>query len=191
MFYRLLVLLCLPLYLLSAQYAVASSSDVHQPINIEADRAELDQQKHISTYTGNVVLSQGGIKIKAATVKVFTQDGKLHRVTAEGNPVQFSQHREDEKDIHGVSQRMEYKTQPKHVLLLGKAELWQGNSHFSGERIDYDPGQEKVIATGKGVGTSEGNGRVKIILHPDTIKQKNGSSKTDGSTIDSSTKDKP
>jgi lipopolysaccharide export system protein LptA len=181
MCYRFLVTLCLPVYLLlSAHFAIASSGDIQQPINIEADRAELDQQKQISTYTGNVVLRQGGIEIKAATVKVFTQDGSLQHITAEGNPVQFSQQGEGEEDIHGTSLRVEYKTQPKHVLLLGKAELWQGKNHFSGERIEYDPGQEKVIATGAGDGKSSGKGRVKIILHPETIKQNNDDSANGG-----------
>lgn len=186
MFCRLLALLCLPVYFLFIQHAVASSNDLQQPINIEADRAELDQKNQISTYTGNVVLRQGGIEIKATTLKVFTQDGKLQHITAEGSPVQYRQQRENKEDIHGLSQRVEYKTQPKHVLLLGEAELWQGKNHFSGERIEYDPGQEKVIATGSGDSTSEQKGRVQIILQPETLKQNN-----DGIQKSDSAKDKP
>lgn len=179
MSYRFFTLLCLPVYfLLCANAAVASSNDIQQPINIEADRAELDQHKQISIYTGNVILHQGGIEIRASTVKVFTKEGKLQHISAEGNPVQYRQQRENEEDIHGVSQRVEYETQPKHLLLLGKAELWQGKNHFSGERIEYDPGQEKVIATGADKGASEPKGRVKIILQPETSKQTNGDSKT-------------
>jgi len=62
--------------------------------------------------------------------------------------------------------------------LLGNAELWQGGNRFSGKRIQYDPGQEKVIATGDPDATKDGAQRVKITLQPqssqpDSLQQQN------------------
>jgi lipopolysaccharide export system protein LptA len=44
---------------------MALSSDREQPINLEADAADIDDLKGISIYTGNVVLTQGSMVIKS------------------------------------------------------------------------------------------------------------------------------
>ena len=141
---------------------LASEEDTKQPITIEADQAVLDEEKQISQYTGHVLLKQGGIEVKANSITVYAKDGKLQRVLAEGDPVHFKQQRNNE-NIRGESLRMEYEANNKRVLLLKNAELWQGKNHFSGERIEYDPSMEKVIATGD-ADTAEQ--RVHITIQP-------------------------
>lgn len=150
----------------SVSLAVASSEDTKQSITIEADRAVLDEKKQTSTYTGNVILKQGGIEVKADIITVYSREGRLQRVIAEGDPVHYKQQQKKDDDIRGVSQRMEYESESNRVLLLGGAELWQGGNRFSGKRIQYDPEQEKVIATGGANSAENGAQRVKIILQP-------------------------
>jgi lipopolysaccharide export system protein LptA len=126
--------------------ALASTDDTQQPIHIEADQAEINEGQGVMTYTGHVVLSQGGIEMRANTVVVYTQEGELQRITAEGQPVHYRQQRSNEQEVHGVSQRMEYTAESRQVLLLGDAEFWQGGNRFSGNRIQYDPEAERVVA---------------------------------------------
>ena len=152
--------------ILCAPMVTASTEDTRKPITIEANRAVLDEKKQISIYTGNVILKQGSIEIKADTITVYTKKGQLQRVVAEGDPVHYKQQQKDNEEIRGASQRMEYETGTNRVLLLGGAELWQGGNRFSGKRIQYDPGQEKVIATGDPDATENGAQRVQIILQP-------------------------
>ena len=45
--------------------ASALSTDRDQPINLEADEAELDQTEGVSTYVGNVVVTQGSMKVES------------------------------------------------------------------------------------------------------------------------------
>lgn len=160
-----LVLLTALLCCLSAGVP-ASTEDTRQPINIEADRAEISELKGTSTYSGHVVLNQGGIEVKADTVTVYANEGQLQRITAEGQPVQYRQQRPGEEDVHGVSQRMEYTADGRQLLLLDDAELWQGGNRFSGNRIHYDPKSERVIATSKDGG--QGGQRVTVTLQPKT-----------------------
>lgn len=47
---------------LSAQ---AKTGDTDQPIHIESDQQSLDMQGNVVTFTGNVVVTQGTIKINA------------------------------------------------------------------------------------------------------------------------------
>jgi lipopolysaccharide export system protein LptA len=149
-----------------APLVIADSKDTQQPISIEADQAVLDKNKQTSIYTGHVVLKQGGIEVKANTVTVYTKQGQLQRVIVEGDPVHYRQQQQGHEDIRGVSQRMEYDTGSKQLLMLGNAELWQGGNRFSGDRIQYDTEQEKVIATGESSNTETGAQRVEITLQP-------------------------
>jgi lipopolysaccharide export system protein LptA len=149
-----------------ASTAMASTEDTQQPINIEADRAEISERQGTSIYSGHVVLNQGGIEVKADTITVYTNEGQLQRITAEGKPVEYRQQRPNKEDIHGSSQRMEYTADGRQLLLLDGAELWQGGNRFSGNRIHYDPKAERVIATSKDSG--EGGQRVTVTLQPKT-----------------------
>ncbi len=149
--------------------AFANSEDTRQPITIEADQAVLDEKKQTSIYTGNVILKQGGIEVRANTITVFTKAGQLQRVIAEGDPVHYRQQQQKNDDIRGVSQRIEYEAESKRLLLLGNAELWQGGNRFSGKRIQYDPEQEKVIANGDSDSKDNGKQRVKIIFQPQSL----------------------
>lgn len=145
---------------------LASSNDTQQPITIESNHAELDEKNEISIYTGNVILMQGGIKITADKLTVYANKGELQKITAEGNPVQYFQQRENLEDITGTSQRMEYEADKKRYLLIDHAELVQGKNRFSGQQIQFDPDAEKVIASGGTDDSGQSKQRVQITIQP-------------------------
>jgi lipopolysaccharide export system protein LptA len=159
-----------------SESALASSDDTQQPIHIEADRAEIDEGHGVMTYTGHVKLRQGGIEVSADTVVVFaTKEGDVQRITAQGQPVHYLQKAQqsqdapddEQKDVRGVSLRMEYDADSKQVLLLGKAEFWQGGNRFSGNRIQYDPKTERVLANAGSDDSEAGDKqRVTVTLQP-------------------------
>jgi lipopolysaccharide export system protein LptA len=66
-------LVCL-LALFLSQEALALSTDRDEPINIEADRAEADNAKRITTYYGDVIITQGTLKITGDTVTIEYDD---------------------------------------------------------------------------------------------------------------------
>lgn len=142
--------------------ALAAESIAQQPITITADRAEIDERQGISTYTGNVVLTQGEVRMEADRLLVYTKGGDLERITAEGDPVRFQQTRSDEEPLHGHSQRMRFDAGTEILWLLDKAEFWQGPNRFSGERIQYDRRQSRVSAS-QG---ENGGERVQVTIQP-------------------------
>lgn len=159
--------------------ALASDDDTQQPIHIEADRAEIDEGHGVMTYTGHVKLRQGGIEVSADTVVVYANKaGEVQRITAQGQPVHYLQKAQtaqppqagqgaEQKEVRGVSQRMEYSADSKQVLLLGKAEFWQGGNRFSGNRIQYDPNTERVLANaGDDDSVTGEKPRVSVTLQP-------------------------
>jgi len=160
----------------SSASALAGNDDTQQPIHIEADRAEIDEGHGVMTYTGHVKLRQGGIEVSADTVVVYaTKAGEVQRITAQGQPVHYLQKAQpplagqdsEQKEVRGVSQRMEYSAESKQVLLLGKAEFWQGGNRFSGNRIQYDPKTERVLANAGSDNSVTGDKpRVSVTLQP-------------------------
>jgi lipopolysaccharide export system protein LptA len=137
------------------------------PITIEADRATLSEKQGVSTYTGNVVLTQGGIKINADKVIVHHDQGTLTHVTAIGTPVQYYQQGESpQQDINGEAITMEYFADEQRLLLLDSAKLTQGGNAFSGNRIEYDTQREVVTAAV----AESGEERVQVTIQPNTLK---------------------
>lgn len=133
------------------------------PITIEADHAMLNEKKGISTYTGNVVLSQDDISFSADEIKVHSINGKLKKVVATGSPVKFKQStRTNEQAITARANVVEFYADTKKVLLLNNASLSQGNNKFTGNRIEYDIASDTVTA-GSG---SKAPQRVKVTIDP-------------------------
>jgi len=155
-FSALLLLMWLP--------AIAQTVDdaTQQPITIMADRAEVDERRGISTYTGNVVLTQGEARMEADRLFVQTKNGDLQSITAEGDPVRYRAARNGDQPLQGQSLRMRFDADTGVLLLLDKAEFWQGPNRFSGERIQYDRKEARVSA-GQG---ENGGERVQVTIQP-------------------------
>jgi lipopolysaccharide export system protein LptA len=155
----LLVLLCI----LPSTAAQAQSADLSQPANIEADRAEFDDLKQVSIYAGNVVFTQGSIRVNADQITLFTREGQLHRLLIEGKPAKFRQLNDAGEEIRAEGFEMEYRADESHLRLEGKAKLSRTGESFSSERIDYDTAKRTVRAGREGATEAE---RVKIVIQP-------------------------
>jgi lipopolysaccharide export system protein LptA len=156
--------MCCALLLVGSPPLVLANQD--DPITIEANQATLSEKQGVSTYSGNVVLTQGDIKINADEVIVHHEQGKLTHVTATGTPVQYYQQGETrDLDIHGEANTMEYFAIEERLLLLDSAKLIQGGNAFSGNRIEYDTQREVVSAAV----SASGEERVQVTIQPNTL----------------------
>ena len=127
------------LLLALAQPAVALPEDREQPITLEADSAQYDHVTGKSTYTGNVVVIQGTMRLAADTATVFFKEGDILRMEATGEPTKFHyQATHDKPPIDGVGQKIVYNVPDAIVVVTGKASFTQGGDKFNGERIEYD-----------------------------------------------------
>lgn len=170
-------LLLLPWLLASGNAVLALSSDSEQPIEIEANAAELDDEKGVTVYTGNVIVTQGSIRMTGDKMTVYyTEDKDLDTVVMVGQPATYRQ-LPDNSDVYDEAEarRMEFYELQNLIVLIDDAEVRQEGLRFSGNRIEYDTLHSKIKARGKTktqksaaddeTGTEEG-GRVKIILQP-------------------------
>lgn len=143
--------------------AWALRSDRKQPIDIKANRVEVDQKTQTSHYIGNVHLVQGSLKIDADDVVVYMVKGKLNKIVITGNPARFQQQPENQKDIvNSQALNMEYYAGQERLLLRHHAEVNQGPNHFRGDFIEYDTLTSTVKAN-KGMNSKS---RVHAIIQP-------------------------
>jgi len=162
--------LALSLLLLFGGEVLALSSDKEQPIQVEADGMEIDEGKGVTTYSGNVLVIQGSIRLKADKVYVFQSAGNTDRLEAEGKPVYFQQRPDGkDEDVKGNALRIEYNTNSELLYMVGDAVLFPGDGHeLTSQRITYD----RVKAVMKaGAAVSRGkkpakSGRVRTVLAP-------------------------
>jgi lipopolysaccharide export system protein LptA len=86
----LAALLCAtgPAFAAAAQTnSLLGSRDGNQPINIAADKVVADLNAKSVTYSGNVVVTQGNIRMRADAMKVNTDNGKAQTIQANGGVV--------------------------------------------------------------------------------------------------------
>ncbi len=148
----------------------ALSTDKDQAIEIEADAAELDDQKGVTVYKGNVIVTQGSIKMTGEKMVVnYNQDQELDSVVVEGHPATYKQ-LPDNSDVYDEAEalHMEYHNNKNLVILTDNAIVKQKDLRFSGARIEYDTVRSQIKAKGKSESgeSSEDGGRVKITIKP-------------------------
>jgi len=149
--------------------ALAEAADRDKPINLEADSVKVDDAKQISTYSGNVILTQGTLIIRADKLIVREDSAGFQHSTSTGNPTTFKQKREGKNEyMEGSAQRIEYDGRMDKVQLYTKAWVKRGEDIVHGEYISYDANAEyaEVIGGAKSSDGTTTSGRVHAIIQP-------------------------
>jgi len=166
--------------------APALDSDSDAPVAIEADVTEIDFRTGMRTLSGNVIVTQGSMYIKADKIVLRYAGDKIDTATAYGKPVSFKQRPEGhDEDVYGEGAKLKLEHAKDLITLEKKAKIWQGQNVMTGNVIYYNMKTSKM--TVKGSSTASGGkakaatgdqpaaakpaGRTRIIIQPDAVKQ--------------------
>lgn len=153
--------------------AAALESDAEQPIQIAADRLDLDDRAGTAVYTGDVDMQQGSMQLTADRVEIERNaEGEVSQVTAtgEGERAYIEQKpAPDDPIVRGWGHTIIYHAAERRVELLNQAELHQGGDTFNGAYVEYflDRGQVQARSQAEG-GERE---RVRMTLTPQNSEQ--------------------
>ncbi|PIE83517.1 MAG: lipopolysaccharide transport periplasmic protein LptA [Candidatus Contendobacter odensis] len=148
--------------ILATSSAMALPDDRKQPIQLEANRGQLDQRSGISLYEGHVVIQQGSMRMDADIAKIHIKNGRLQKMEATGKPVRLRyKPTVDKPEIRGTSPKVDYNVDRAKIVMSGGARLVQGGDVFTGDRIEYDLKADRVKARGAG-----SNGRIQFTIQP-------------------------
>lgn len=132
--------------------------DTSLPVEMTADQLRVDQAAGTATFTGNVVVGQGQMRLSADRVDVEygtegqNPTGRIARLHAQGNVVLVNGAEAAE------AQSAVYTIDSGTIVMTGNVLLTQGQNALSGERL--------VVNLSSGTGTMEG--RVKTIFQTGT-----------------------
>ncbi|MDE3738443.1 MULTISPECIES: lipopolysaccharide transport periplasmic protein LptA [Pseudomonas] len=160
---------------LGSAAAWALPTDREQPIRVQADSAELDDKQGVAVYRGNVVITQGTLKITGDTVTI-TQDsnGDVEVFTSVGKPAYYEQKPAVDKEIvkaYGLT--IQYFAANERIILLDQAKVIQEGNTFEGEKIVYDT-QRQIVNAGRATGSNVTTPRPRIdmVIQPKKKEQK-------------------
>jgi lipopolysaccharide export system protein LptA len=158
---------------LGALTAAAEKGDRDKPINIEADRVQVDDLKQESVFTGNVQITQGTLIIRGDRVIVRQDKQGFNYGIAFGSAkaqAYFRQKRDGvDEFVEGWADRLEYDGRKETVQFFTRARLLRGNDEVRGDFMVYEMPSEvfRVVGGGKNVATGNNpEGRVRAVLQP-------------------------
>lgn len=148
---------------LGSAAAWALPSDRDQPIRIQADSAELDDKQGVAVYRGDVIITQGTLKITGDTVTITqTSSGDIDVFTSVGNLAYYEQKPAVDKDIvKAYGRTIQYFASNERIVLIDQAKVIQEGNTFEGEKIVYDT-RRQIVNAGRATGTNVGTPRPRI-----------------------------
>ncbi|MDZ5433466.1 lipopolysaccharide transport periplasmic protein LptA [Pseudomonas fluorescens] len=151
--------------------AWALPDDQQQPIRIQADDAQLDDKNGIATYTGDVIITQGSMKVTGNKVTMTrASNGDIDVVTSVGNLAYFEQVQTagDAKPVQGWGVTIQYHATQNRVVLIDRAKVVdKDNNVTQGEKIVYDT-VKKLASAGRATGSkvTEARPRIDMVIQP-------------------------
>ena len=152
--------------------AFALSSDRNQPISLVADKATYSEATGVTTYTGNVIIEQGTMKLQASSIVAQLNKSKqISTITATGGPAKFQQQVDSAKGVaRGEAQKIVYNAETGIINLIGNAYLYQDGASIRSSTLKYSMNKGDVEASGSSNTTGSSKGRVQIIIPPNSAK---------------------
>lgn len=162
--------------LLLAAPALAEKADRGKPMEVLADRSgTADLQNQISRFSGNVVITQGTMVIKADRVEIRQSADGFHSGTAWGSasaPVSYRQKRDGvDEHVEGIAGRVEFDGRSEVLRFIGSAVVrrLRGSTpvdEITGSLITWNHAAEQFSVQGEASADGGPGGRVRAVLTP-------------------------
>ena len=149
-----------------ASLAFALPEDSKQPIEIEAQSVVVDETTVFNEFSGNAEGRQGSLLLLAELIQVQTNNEEVVSMIAKGSlekPAKYIQSQENQaRFIEATATQITYDVDEGMIYLVGNAYLVQGFDSFSGDTLNYDVNNDKVVVKGSEDGTERV--KFKIVL---------------------------
>jgi len=149
-------------WLTSPLTLAADKPDSKQPINIESNYAEFDDQKGTAFYKGHVISIQGSRHMVSDTLTIYRgKDNKIDLMVATGKPARFkSRPNPDKPEGQGKANTIRYYPREDKAILIDDAELTQNGDIINGKQLTY------FFQKGLLISEPKAKSRTRVILQP-------------------------
>lgn len=107
-------------------------------IKLQADSGSYDGQRQLATYSGNVIIEQGRMKLWGNKVLIYFSNGRVQKVEAQGAPVKFVYKPKNEPEILGRGNSVVYDVPRDQISIKGSAYIKQGANETRAVNLTYD-----------------------------------------------------
>ena len=150
----------------AASLVFALPEDSKQPIEIEAQSVVVDETTGFNEFSGDAEVRQGSLLLLAELIQVQTNNEEVVSMIAKGSlekPAKYIQSQENQaRFIEATARKITYDVDEGMIYLVGNAYLVQGFDSFSGETLNYDVNNDKLVVKGSDDGTERV--KFKIVL---------------------------
>ena len=154
----------------------AEKADRSKPMVVEADRdGVLDLQRQVLVYTGNVVISQGSMILRAERVEMRTMADGYRSASVLGTaakPASWRQRRDGlDESVEGTADRIEFDGRADTLRFIGNGAVrrLRGGTladEITGASILWDNAAEVFKVEGGAATPANPTGRVRAVLSP-------------------------
>lgn len=162
--------------LMAAWPAGAERADRTKPLTMESDRpCTVDLVRQVSVCSGNVVIAQGTLVIRADRVELRELPDGYRTAVAIGSaaqPATYRQRRDGgEEELEGSAERIEYNARNDTLRFTGNAQVRRLHGGVQAEDIQgnvivWDNAAEVFSVQGGAATPSNPSGRVRAVLSP-------------------------
>lgn len=156
------ILHLISLLLISGSIAYALPSDQQQPFKIAADNVQIDHNTGITTYHHHVFVDQGSTHLTADLMTTLNDpQNQLTEIIASGKQAIYRTMTDSKKpELIAKADTIKYYPLQNRILLLGNANVKQGDNVFTGPIIEYNTKLQTVISS------AAQYGRTTMIIQP-------------------------
>jgi lipopolysaccharide export system protein LptA len=164
------------LSLLAAAPVLAERADRSKPMSIEADKpGSVDLQRQVVIFNGNVVITQGTMRLSAERVELRERPDGYREAKAIGSaeqPASFRQKRDGVDEIvEGAAERIEFDARTDTLRFVGNAAVRRLRAgtvadEITGSLITWDNTNELFKVTGGAPSATNPSGRVRAVFAP-------------------------
>lgn len=162
--------------LMAALPAAAEKADRTKPLTMEADQpCTVDLVRQVSVCSGNVVIAQGTLVIRADRIELRELPDGYRTATALGSPgkrAAYKQRRDGgEEELEGSAERVEYDARTDTLRFIGNAQVRRMRGSVAAEDIQgsvivWDNAAELFSVQGGAATPGNPGGRVRAVLSP-------------------------
>jgi lipopolysaccharide export system protein LptA len=134
-----------------------------EPIYITSDRMEVDRQKNVLVYIGQVVAIQADMTLRSDKLTTYFDPDlqQIKQAIAEGKQVRMTQ-----GDRLAIGTKAVFDGVAQTMTMTGNPIVRQGNSEVSGERIIYFMVEDRIV-----VENGKSKPRVEATIFPEELQQ--------------------
>jgi len=149
---------------------LAKSTDRNQPMEMEADGQDCNVADENSKclFTGNVVIRQGTLDVRAARAEVIRRNGDIEQVILTGKQATMKQQMDDGSMMNARADRIVFEPAKDLLTLTGNFNIESPRGSNSGQKMVYNMGTGQMQSGGDGT-------RVRTVIQPRTAAPAKGS----------------